>query len=166
MGMVWRLSALRTLTALHLYGCRMVTDDGVCAMAQSLTRLLTLNMGDGPTVTDVAVAAVARLPRLAQLNLRAATEMTDVGARALAAASTLTCLDLSRVRCCMRSPGCGCGCCGVAAGWFACCVRLATVAPDSWAAAQHSPLEPCFLSAHEAGSGLTTGVGSAVRHHG
>ena len=98
------LSALPALTALHLYGCRTVTDEGVCAVAQSLTRLTTLNVGDGAVVTDVAVAAVARLPRVAQLNLRAATEMTDVGARALAAASTLTCLDLSRVRCCMLCP--------------------------------------------------------------
>lgn len=107
------LSALRALTALHLYGCCTVTDEGVCAVAQSLTRLTTLNVGDGPAVTDVAVAAVARLPRLAQLNLRAVTEMTDVGARALAASSTLTCLDLSRVRSCIRSRACVGVCVGV-----------------------------------------------------
>ena len=87
------------LRTLILAGCRTVSDFGVVAVAETVPSLVTLDLAD-TDITDTGLRAIAQnLSRLRILDLQYCTYLTDVGMHYLARHATqLTSINLGNCR--------------------------------------------------------------------
>ena len=89
------ISRVETITALHLSGCRQVTDEGMRHLAR-LPALQHLDLS-GTSITDAGLQVLRNLPALRTLSL-AWTAVTDDGIGALARCDQVEHVDLGATR--------------------------------------------------------------------